>query len=92
MKKFFVTKKRKKKKRKTKQNKTKQNKTKQNKTKQNNDNNGDDDNNNNDSDLPPLGPLVAIIQQSFLQPQALKSDRIAANIGHKNDKKFLKEF
>ena len=50
------------------------------------------DENNNNENLPPLGPLVTIIQQSFLQPLPLKSDRLAANIGHKNEVKFLKEF
>ena len=41
---------------------------------------------------PDLFPLVAILKQSFLRPQQPRSERLAAQIGHRNEEKFLNEF
>ena len=52
-----------------------------------------DDNTSDDTThSPDLGPLVAIIRQSFLRPQQDREEKSAAKVGRENEKVFLEEF
>ena len=62
-----------------------------NNTSSGNENNTNQDGTNNTTDIE-LTPLAAILRFSFLRPQKQMSERRAARVGQKNEKKFLLQF